>query len=211
MDIFQEAELVIALSAAGAVVCALMAMQTARLLLSALWLACCSALVATLLFQLNAPEVAVIELSVGAGLVTVLFVFAVGIAGEGKLGGRRSLPIGLAAGFALIAVMLIGWLLLPAPVPVAVAPDALTLGFTAALWEQRALDVVVQLALIFSGVLGVLGLLADHLPAPKESVMEALETPLGSANGHNGHDGHNGRAIAAPGEVIDMPLEKEPV
>ncbi|RPI91604.1 MAG: DUF4040 domain-containing protein, partial [Chloroflexi bacterium] len=85
--------MVTAFLAAGAVLCALMAMRTARLLLSALWLACCSALVSTLLFQLNAPEVAVIELSVGAGLVTVLFVFAVGIAGESTLGGRRTLPV----------------------------------------------------------------------------------------------------------------------
>jgi uncharacterized MnhB-related membrane protein len=203
---FQEAELVIALLAAGAVVCALMAMRTPRLLLSALWLACCSALVATLLFQLNAPEVAVIELSVGAGLVTVLFVFAVGIAGEGTLGGRPSLPVWLAAAFALITVVLVGWLLLPAPAPVALAPNTPVLGFTATLWEQRAVDVLAQLALIFSGVLGVLGLLAEHLPVSKESAAEALEAPRDGANGANGH-----KSIAAPGEIIEMPLEKEPV
>lgn len=195
--------MVTALLAIGAVLCALMAMQTARLLLSALWLACCSALVATLLFQLNAPEVAVIELSVGAGLVTVLFVFAVGIAGESRLGGRRTLPVWLAAAFALITVALVGWLLLPAPAPVTITPGAPVLGFTATLWEARAVDVLAQLALIFSGVLGVLGLLADHLPAPKENAAGALES---SADGASGH-----KSIAAPAEVIDMTLEKEPV
>ena len=41
-----------------------------------------SASLAALLYALGAHEVAVIELSVGAGLVTVLFVFAINIAGE---------------------------------------------------------------------------------------------------------------------------------
>jgi uncharacterized MnhB-related membrane protein len=178
-----------------------MAMRTARLLISALWLACCSALVSTLLFQLNAPEVAVIELSVGAGLVTVLFVFAVGIAGESTLGGSRSLPWWLAAAFALITVALVGWLLLPAPAPAAADPNVPTLSFGATLWETRAVDVLVQLALIFSGVLGVLGLLAERLPVAKESAPETLEIVAEAPNGH--------KSIPAPAEVIEMTLEKE--
>ena len=70
------------LAAAGALVCAALAISAKRLLVSAIWLAGCSALVALLMYLLGAPEIAVIELSVGAGLVTVLFVFAINIAGD---------------------------------------------------------------------------------------------------------------------------------
>jgi len=52
------------------------------LIASALWLAGVSALVSIMCYLLGAYAVAVIELSVGAGLVTVLFVFAISIAGE---------------------------------------------------------------------------------------------------------------------------------
>ena len=51
----------------GAVVCAGMAVR-ARPLHAALWLAALSALISIVLYRLGAPEVAVIELSVGAGL-----------------------------------------------------------------------------------------------------------------------------------------------
>ena len=67
---------------ASLLVCALQAVRAKRLLHSALWLAGASALVALEMYLMGAPEVAVIELSVGAGLVTVLFVFAINIAGE---------------------------------------------------------------------------------------------------------------------------------
>ena len=70
------------LTVAAIFVCALMAVREERLLISALWLAGTSALAALVMYRLGAPEVAVIELSVGAGLVTVLFVFAINIAGE---------------------------------------------------------------------------------------------------------------------------------
>ena len=64
------------------VVCAFMAMRAKRLLSSALWLAGCSAFVSILFYLMGAAELAVIELSVGAGLVTVLFVLAITVAGE---------------------------------------------------------------------------------------------------------------------------------
>ncbi|MDO9122475.1 MAG: NADH-quinone oxidoreductase subunit J, partial [Anaerolineaceae bacterium] len=66
----------------GILACAILAISAKRLLISAIWLAVTSALVALMLFLLGAPQIAVIELSVGAGLVTVLFVFAINISGE---------------------------------------------------------------------------------------------------------------------------------
>lgn len=69
------------------------ALRARRLLYSALWLAGASALLATIFYQLGAPEVAVIELSVGAGLVTVLFVFAINVAGEEAYVGPPLVPL----------------------------------------------------------------------------------------------------------------------
>ncbi len=67
------------------IVFATQAIRAERLLHSAIWLAGVSALLAIVFYQLGAYQVAVIELSVGAGLVTVLFVFAIGMAGEGRI------------------------------------------------------------------------------------------------------------------------------
>ena len=71
------------LVAAGILICAILAISSKRLLISAIWLAVTSALVALMIYLLGAPQVAVIELSVGAGLVTVLFVFARNFMGKG--------------------------------------------------------------------------------------------------------------------------------
>ena len=73
------------LVAAGILASAVLAIVSKRLLVSAIWLAVTSALVALMIYLLGAPQVAVIELSVGAGLVTVLFVFAINISGEEAL------------------------------------------------------------------------------------------------------------------------------
>ncbi len=153
-------ELVVVVSA---VVCGLMAIHSARLLVSALWLAGCSALVALALYSLGAARVAVIELSVGAGLVTVLFVFAIGISGEEIIPNTSLVPRPLAAVIVLLSLVLLAWFNLPVfgirvPNPI---PAAGTDSFAAVLWQQRGLDVLVQVALIFAGVLGALGLIGD--------------------------------------------------
>ncbi len=140
-------------------VCSLRAIRTGRLLISALWLAGASAAVAVLMYLLGAPEVAVIELSVGAGLVTVLFVFAINIAGDDPLPRRPAVPKPFS--WVLIAgtVALLGWLTLSAlrlPLPV---PEASP--FAEVVWQRRTLDVLLQVVLIFGGVLAVLGLLHE--------------------------------------------------
>jgi uncharacterized MnhB-related membrane protein len=157
---------------AALLVCAVQAVRAKRLLLSALWLAGTSALVALLMYLLGAPEVAVIELSVGAGLVTVLFVFAINISGEEALALQPIVPRPLAWVLVLSSVILIAWMnadLLPIQVEV---QEAVQLQFKNVLWENRVLDLLLQLALIFAGVLGVLGLLAEsssHAPVKEGS------------------------------------------
>jgi uncharacterized MnhB-related membrane protein len=146
---------------AAMLVCAWQAVRGTRLLISALWLAGASALAAVTMYRLGAPEVAVIELSVGAGLVTVLFVFAINIAGEEPPVALRSLvPWPLAALAVLWPVGLAAVMVLPTlrTAPALVRVDR----FATVLWEQRGLDAVLQVVLIVGGVLAVLGLLAER-------------------------------------------------
>lgn len=145
----------------AAVVCAILAIRATRLLAAALWLAGVSALVSILLYELGARQVAVIELSVGAGLVTVLFVFAISIAGDDALGERAVLPRWLAAGAVGALVVLLVGMALPVD---GEAVEATEGSVQVALWDQRALDVLIQVVLIFTGVLCLLGLLAETRP-----------------------------------------------
>jgi uncharacterized MnhB-related membrane protein len=185
---------IIALIMAAAVISALQALRVQRLLMSALWLAGTSALVSLVLYLMGAPEIAVVELSVGAGLVTILFVFAISVAGDEKMDVRTVIPRPLAIGLVLVAVALLGGLALGQPAlsitaANAGASGAAVLTFSNALWQQRGLDVLLQIVIIFCGVLGVLGLLAD-VKANRREQAASLHT----ANG-NGHHSDAGRVV----------------
>ncbi len=176
---------------AGAVICAALAIRARQLIAAALWLAGCSALVAFALYLLGAHQVAVIELSVGAGLVTVLFVFAISIAGDDALHKREFMPNGLAVSAVVIFCTLLAWQALPLEArPTAAA----TASFQQIVWAERALDVLVQLVLIFTGVLCVLGLLKESVPAADGRA--AKETPAALSTSANGR----GVAQATPAE-----------
>lgn len=131
----------------------------ARPLTAALWLAVLSAITALLLYRLGAPEVAVIELSVGAGLITVLLAFAISMAED------ESMPASIVPRpFAWILILAAGglllWLLLP-QLPGVKAATAAEAPFITQMWENRLLDLLVQIAIIISGVIGVLSLLGE--------------------------------------------------
>ncbi|HWT81435.1 MAG TPA: hydrogenase subunit MbhD domain-containing protein, partial [Candidatus Methylomirabilis sp.] len=120
-----------------------------------------------LLYLLGAPEVAVVELSVGAGLVTVLFVFAINLTGDEALSARSVLPKPLAWGLVLLAVGLLAYFDLPRAL---IVPAPFASSFAEAVWNQRGLDVLLQVALIFAGVLGVLGLLSESSASSGQEV-----------------------------------------
>lgn len=148
----------------GIVGCAVLAIRAARLLSAALWLACTSALVSIVLYLLGGHEIAVIELSVGAGLVTVLFIFALNLVGEQEPNQQSVITKPLAVILAAAVPILLGLIIVPlltvsntsvrAPIPA-------VLSFSNMLWQQRGLDVILQIAVIFAGVLGILGLLSE--------------------------------------------------
>jgi uncharacterized MnhB-related membrane protein len=142
----------------GAVTCAILAIRAPRLLVASLWLAALSALLSVFFYLMGAPRIAVIELSVGAGLVTVLLVFAIGIAGDEAAGQRPLIPRPISWGLGFVVLLLMGWFVVPlvgAPAP-ATEPSLASL-----LWQGRALDAWIQVVLIFAGVMGVLGLLTE--------------------------------------------------
>ncbi len=181
----------------GAVICAVLAIRARQLIAAALWLAGCSALVAFALYLLGAHQVAVIELSVGAGLVTVLFVFAISIAGDDALHKREFMPNSLAVSAVVAFCALLAWQALPLEArPTAGA----TVSFQQIVWSDRALDVLVQLVLIFTGVLCVLGLLKESTPAASGSA--AQETP-GALTASS-----NGRRAAQPAAAEQVSREE---
>jgi uncharacterized MnhB-related membrane protein len=144
----------------GIILSAILAITAKRLLSSAIWLAGVSALSAILFYLLGAREVAVIELSIGVGLVTVLFVFAISIAGDDAMDAKPLVPRILGALLALCLTALMGWMVVPSflsgvPVPEASSTDIL--------WQVRGMDLIVQVTVIFAGVLSVLGLLSEKI------------------------------------------------
>ncbi len=168
------------------VFCAYRVMRARRLMSVTIWLAAVSALTATLLYSLGAHEVAVMELSVGAGLVTVLFVFAFSIVGEETFDKTTIIPRGLAWLVVILLVLLLGWMALP----LAPAVTGVQAPFGSVLWEQRGLDVLIQVALIFAGVMGLIGLLSEkkapvevpaHSPVVSETPAALQFEPEGQA------------------------------
>lgn len=134
-------------------ICGLGAMRAPRLLNAALWLAAVSGLMAVLFYTVDAWMLAVIELSVGTGLVTVFMVFAITMIGdEHESSHIKPLPLTL--------IFLTLLLLIFATVPF--LPDVkqrIAQTFSIILWENRGLDVLLQVALIFAGIIGILGVL----------------------------------------------------
>lgn len=153
----------------GAIVCAYRAIVAKRILSATIYLACISALVSAVLYLMGATQVAVMELSVGAGLVTVLLVYAVSVVGDDALDPSSVIPKPLAFVMVGAVTILLGFMAFPA-VAIPKSVDTSSLALSIALWQNRVLDVWIQIALIFSGVMGVLGLLSEKTPARFEEI-----------------------------------------
>jgi len=164
---------------------AALAIRARQLISSAIFLAIVSALLSVAIYWLGAPIAAVIELSVGAGLVTVLFVYAINISGESAEEGSTVVSRWLAVSLVILLVGLLAFYLLPFLGKGALSVEA---DLSTVIWEQRALDILVQIVLIFSGVLGLLGLLAEakaplqypvaeQVAARRQKELEELTSP----------------------------------
>ncbi len=155
----------------GAIASALFAIRARRLIVSALWLAGCSALVSIIFYVIGAREVAVIELSVGAGLVTVLFVLAISVAGEEKIDLRSFVPKPIAWVLIIGSMGLLALMVIPS---IGAVPSTTEPSFSVVLWQQRGLDALVLSGLIFAAVVGLLGLLAEaKVPAREKQLIKS--------------------------------------
>lgn len=167
------------------VLCAFLAMRAKRLLSSALWLAGCSAFVSILFYLMGAAELAVIELSVGAGLVTVLFVLAISVAGEDPVELKSIIRKPIAWALVLIPIGLLAVMIIPS---LEIARATGEPAFAEVMWQQRGLDALVQSGLIFAAVVGLLGLLADAKVRVPAKAGRPMQTPQAQA----------GHSVAAP-------------
>jgi uncharacterized MnhB-related membrane protein len=150
-----------------AVFCAYRAIMAKRIISATIYLACVSALVSAVLYLLGAAQVAVMELSVGAGLVTVLLVYAVSVVGDDAWDPASVIPKPLAFGLVGLVTLLIGLMAFPA---IQKTVDIGAIDLVNVLWQDRVLDVWIQIVLIFSGVMGVLGLLSEQVPGRSEEM-----------------------------------------
>jgi NADH-quinone oxidoreductase subunit J len=136
-----------------------------ELVRSALSLAFMSALLAVVLYRMNSPYAAVFELSVVAGLITVLFVSTIALTKEEDEAKPAGWPLYVFALafviFGLIELSVMKLLFSAAP---AVAGRAELGSFGHTLWGIRSLDLLGQIAVIFGGVFGVLALLRERKP-----------------------------------------------
>lgn len=149
----------------GAIFFAYRAIVSTRILVSTIYLACVSALISVVLFMLGATQVAVMELSVGAGLVTVLLVYAVSVVGDDALDPASVIPKPLALTVVGLAIFMVGWMVYPS---IQTSETTGAVDLASVLWGTRVLDVWIQIVLIFSGVMGVLGLLSERIRDPKK-------------------------------------------
>jgi uncharacterized MnhB-related membrane protein len=151
----------------GVIFCAYRAIFATRILSATIYLACISALTSATLYLLGAVQVAVMELSVGAGLVTVLLVYALSVVGDDAMDPVSVIPKPLAFVLVGLTTILLAAMVFPA-VPPFFARGSLTLDVS--LWQTRVLDVWIQIVLIFSGVMGVLGLLSERTPGRSQEL-----------------------------------------
>ena len=71
---------------------------------------------------------------------------------------------------------MLGWFIFPLP---AQGTSLLQIPFGRMLWERRGLDVIAQIVLIFSGVMGLIGLLSEtKAPKTKPAVLDKLAAEI---------------------------------
>lgn len=143
----------------GLVIFSVLAIALKDLIRSAISLAVASLLLGIIFFRMNAPYAGVFEISVVAGLITVLFILTIALTKTGDEV-RESKLINVVFPLVFVAFLVIDALVMKSllgKVP-ALASGAETGSFGDALWRGRTLDLVGQIAVILAGVFAVLAL-----------------------------------------------------
>jgi NADH-quinone oxidoreductase subunit J len=162
-----------ALLLAGLLAAGVWTVMTADLLRSAIGLAVTSAVLTLALFLLGAPLAAVFELSVCAGLITVVFVSTISLTKPWGVEAALSHKQVRLRRFAFLPLLLFAaMLLLRSHAPhldlVAPPPAHPVQDVREALWIDRRLDLVGQILIILAGVFGVVVLFKTRDAARQE-------------------------------------------
>jgi NADH-quinone oxidoreductase subunit J len=140
------------------------------LLRAAISLAFMSALLAVVVYRMDSPYAAVFELSVVAGLITVLFVSAIAMTKDEEQVPEARWPLYVfplvLALFGVLDILVMKSLFAATPA----GYGNPTTNFGGTLWGLRSLDIVGQIAVIFAGVFGVLALFRSRPPTAKEQL-----------------------------------------
>jgi len=157
-------DVVIILLLVGLVSSALACILIRNLLKACIALAAVSGILALIMFLLDAHLAAVFELSVCAGLVTVIFISAISmtkvhskeeIAEQERLRRRRFVPLPVLLIVVLAGTLFVLWPRLTELIPLA-NPPADLVSAPDLLWDKRQADLLGQIAIILVGVFGVL-------------------------------------------------------
>jgi NADH:ubiquinone oxidoreductase subunit 6 (subunit J) len=142
----------------GLVAFSIMAVLSRDLLRSAINLAVASIFLAVIFFRMNAVYAGVFEVSVVAGLITVLFITAIALTRSDQevVENKRHLLIFPLFFLILIIMDILVMKSLLGKIPAIVGAETGTFGEV--LWKQRTFDLVGQIGVIFAGVLAVLAL-----------------------------------------------------
>lgn len=129
-------------------------------LLSVLSLAVVSALLSIVFFQLGAPAAGAFELSVGAGLITVLIILTISFIQTQKERKRSFSVIWISVSLAAVAIF---FYFLQQFTPIIFSAKSFSSGNWGdvgdVLWKQRAFDLFPQALIILAAVFGILALL----------------------------------------------------
>jgi len=143
----------------GVVLFSVLAILLKDLLKSAISLAAASLLLGIIFFRMDAPYAGVFEISVVAGLITVLFILTIALtkAGEEVRESKTASIVFLLVfvAFVVIDALVMKGLLGKVPA-LAAGPEAGSFGEV--LWRGRTFDLVGQIAVILAGVFAVLAL-----------------------------------------------------
>lgn len=138
---------------------ALWTVMARSLLRSAIGLAMTSALLTVVMFQLASPMAAVFELSVCAGLISVIFITTISLTqpltmSEVNEQMKRRLGRFIYLPFLLAAVALAIIILRPAISLPFASPDPIN-SVSLTLWQLRQLDLIGQIIILLAGAFGV--------------------------------------------------------
>jgi len=142
----------------GLVAFSIMAVLSRDLLKSAISLAVASIFLALAFFGMNAVYAGVFELSVVAGLITVLFITAIALTrSDSEVAESKRHRVVFPLFFLALAVLdILVMRKLLGQIPAILGAESGT--FSQVLWNQRTFDLVGQVGAIFAGVLAVLAL-----------------------------------------------------